>query len=180
MRYWDYWYVFFVKTGRELKALEEAARSFPYEDVKPFLPYVEQLFRKNGAVHKEQQLMFPGYLFVETDIPGNEFQERAAEFVQKSKHVMKLLLDYGSEQASVTDEEREAIQSLWADEVKGIAASKGIIEGDKVIVTEGALVGMEAVIKKIDRHKLRAELEVDFMGQVHRLAVGLEIVRKSV
>jgi transcriptional antiterminator NusG len=178
MRYLDYWYVFFVKTGREMNALEESARSFPSEEVKPFLPYVEQLFRKNGIVAKERQLMFPGYLFVETAIPGCEFQERAAEFVQKSKHVMRLLLDCGSEQASVTDSEREAIQSLWAGEEKGIAASKGVIEGDKVIITEGALVGTEAVIRKIDRHKLRAELEIEFLGQAHRLAVGLEIVGK--
>jgi transcriptional antiterminator NusG len=176
MRYLDYWYVFFVKTGREMNVLEEAARSFSCEEVKPFLPYVEQLFRKSGTVTKERQLMFPGYLFVETAIPGSEFQERAAEFVQKSKHVMRLLLDCGSEQASVTDEEREAIQGLWAGEEKGIAASKGVIEGDKVMITEGSLVGMEGIIKRIDRHKLKAELEVDFLGQTHRLAVGLEIV----
>ena len=162
-----------------MNALEEAARSFPCEEAKPFLPYVEQLFRKNGTVEKERQLMFPGYLFVETAISGSEFQERATEFVQKSKCVMRLLLNRDSEQASVTDEEREAIQRLWAGGEKGIAASKGVIEGDKVIITEGSLVGVEAVIKKIDRHKLRAELEVDFLGQAHRLAVGLEIIRKS-
>jgi transcriptional antiterminator NusG len=178
MRYMDFWYVFFVKTGKEINALEEAARSFPSEEVKPFLPYVENLFRKNGTVKTERHLMFPGYLFVETAIPGSEFQELAAEFVRKSKHVMKLLLNRDSEQASVTDREREAIQSLGVGEEKGIAASKGIIEGDKVIITEGALVGMEAVIRKIDRHKLRAELEIDFMGQGHRIAVGLEVVGK--
>jgi transcriptional antiterminator NusG len=178
MSYMDFWYVFFVRTGREINALEEAARCFPCGEAKPFLPYVEQLFRKNGTVKKEQQLMFPGYLFVETAIPAGEFQERVAEFVQKSKHVIKLLLDGDSEQGSVMDEEREAIQSLWAGEEKGIAASKGVIEGDRVMITEGALVGMEAVIRKIDRHKLRAEIEVEFLGQTNRIVVGLEVVGK--
>jgi len=178
MLYMDFWYVFFVKTGREMVVLEEAARYFLCEEVRPFLPYVENLFRKKGTVKKEQRLMFPGYLFVETAIPRNEFQKRTAEFVKKSKHVMRLLLDCESEQASVTDQEREAIQGLWVGEEKGIAASKGVIEGDKVIITEGSLVGMEAVIRKIDRHKLRAEIEIDFLGQVHRVVVGLEIVLK--
>ena len=47
MYYLDFWYVFFVKTGKEQDALEETARYFPREEIKPFRPYVEHLFRKN-------------------------------------------------------------------------------------------------------------------------------------
>jgi transcriptional antiterminator NusG len=178
--YSDFWHVFFVKTGKEAEALEEVARAFSRDEVKPFLPYVENLFRKNGMAKRERQLMFPGYLFVETSIVGDEFWKRSAKCIQKSESIMRLLLHCNSEQASVTDEERKAIQELWVGDERGIAASQGVIEGDKVAITEGSLVGMEAIIKKIDRHKLKAEVEIDFLGKAHRITVGLEIIKRSI
>ena len=56
--------------------------------------------------------------------------------------------------------------------------SEGIIEGDRIIVTSGPLVGNEGSIRKIDRHKRLAYLEFDMFGQDVKAAVGLEIVEK--
>ena len=56
--------------------------------------------------------------------------------------------------------------------------SVGVIEGDRVIVTEGPLKGHEAQITKIDRHKRAAYLDMRMFGRHKTIKVGLEIVRK--
>lgn len=54
----------------------------------------------------------------------------------------------------------------------------GFIRGDRVFVTLGPLQGRESVIRKIDRHKRRAKIELEFMGDRRIFDVALEIVSK--
>lgn len=56
--------------------------------------------------------------------------------------------------------------------------SKGIIEGERTIVLSGPLKGKEGYIKKIDRHKRKAWLEVELFGRIQNIQLGLEIVSK--
>ena len=56
--------------------------------------------------------------------------------------------------------------------------SVGVIEKDKVKIQEGPLVGMEGLIKKIDRHKRQAVLEMEMFGRKVEMKVGVEIVEK--
>ena len=56
--------------------------------------------------------------------------------------------------------------------------STGHIIGDEIIIASGPLAGTKGIIKKINRHKKEAEIEVDLMGNVTRARVGLEIVSK--
>ena len=58
--------------------------------------------------------------------------------------------------------------------------SEGIIEGAKIIVTRGPLMGKEGYIKKVDRHKRKARLELEMFGRMQEIVVGLEIVEKRV
>lgn len=59
-----------------------------------------------------------------------------------------------------------------------VQMSEGFIEGDRVLVTRGPLKGHELEIKRINRHKREAELEVPILGRTKRIKVGLEIVSK--
>jgi transcriptional antiterminator NusG len=59
-----------------------------------------------------------------------------------------------------------------------IPLSVGVIEGDKVIVKEGPLSGMEGLIKKIDRHKRVAVLNAQMFEQDVDIRIGLEIIEK--
>lgn len=57
--------------------------------------------------------------------------------------------------------------------------SVGIIEGDKIVVTSGPLVGKGGCIKKINRHKHEAIVEMEVMGAVREVRVMLEVVEKK-
>lgn len=71
------------------------------------------------------------------------------------------------------------LNAFAGDERRVVEMSEGIMEGGKVIVLRGPLMGHEAEIKRIDRHRRTAELEIRMLGRVKTIRLGLEIVSKS-
>lgn len=59
-----------------------------------------------------------------------------------------------------------------------IDMSRGIIKDKIPTVTSGPLRGREQLIRKIDRHKRTAEIEIPIDGKKQRVTVGLEIYQK--
>ena len=53
-----------------------------------------------------------------------------------------------------------------------------MIVGDRVTITEGPLAGYESYIKKINRHKMEAVVQIEMMNAPRDVTVGLEIVKK--
>lgn len=60
-----------------------------------------------------------------------------------------------------------------------IGISKGIIKNELIVVTSGPLKGREWLIRKIDRHKRTAQIEIPLAGDKRHITVGLEIYRKE-
>ena len=87
------------------------------------------------------------------------------------------LLKTGEEITPLSKEEVALLMKLGNEEQE-VEMSTGIIEGDKVRIYEGPLQGMEGLIKKIDRHKRMAYLEVEMFGRTVEMKVGLEIVSR--
>lgn len=54
-----------------------------------------------------------------------------------------------------------------------------MIEGDEVVILNGPLMGHVGLIKKIDRHKRLAYLEIEMLGRKKNVKIGLEIVGKK-
>ncbi len=180
MKYFsNYWYVLFVRTGREEKALNEVKDAFQNDEVTSFVPRKENLFRKQGIVIKETHIMFPGYIFIETPLNGNEFSNLLKIRIPKSDSIIRILSDPNKVGLSVPDEERKFFNDLWGNQNHCVEVSSGIIKGEHVIITEGALVGQEGIIKMINRHKLQASIELELFGDIRQVKVGLEIIKKS-
>ena len=57
--------------------------------------------------------------------------------------------------------------------------SQGIIVNGRVIILSGPLVGEESRIRKVDRHKRRAWLQIKLFGKPYTVVVGLEISQKT-
>lgn len=176
MYHWDHWYVFWVKTGQEKKAAVEIKAVFNNEVI-PLQLTVETFFRKKGKVIKEIHYAFPGYVFVATEIKNDEFVLRVKECICKSESVLRLLCYGDDNEASVRKEERMLIECLWQGKTC-IEASMGFIEGDRIVVTEGPLVGLESVIKEIHPRRRQAVVEIELMGGKRQAMVGLEVLEK--
>ena len=59
-----------------------------------------------------------------------------------------------------------------------VESSEGIIEGNKIIITQGPFIGRESLIKNIDRHKRQGVAELRFMGEKMKDTVGVKITER--
>lgn len=166
------WYVIQVPTKKEkevcnrIKGLVD--KSY-YEEC--FVPLAEKIYKKDGLVKKTLRPLFPGYLFMISDDIEKVFLR-----LKKVPYFTKILHE---DYYFVPLEDYEVNSFVnFLDEEKIVTMSVGYIEGAKVFVTSGPLKGQEGKIRKIDRHKRSAMLEMSFMGQITRVNVPLEIVSK--
>ncbi len=166
-------YVVQVIGGRE-----STARSLLYKHASDcmdecFLPIFELMKRKEGEWCRVRELLFPGYLFVRTDNP-----EQLGNRMRAIPVFMRLL---GSNDQFIPLAPYELLWlNTFADADKHLVEmSQGVIEGDRVIVTEGPLKGHEAMIIKINRHKRLAYVDLHMFGRQKTVRIGLEIVRKN-
>ena len=131
----------------------------------------KQKYRGEWQSRKEK--LFPGYLFM--DLEASQV-EPVRQILRKATEHAKVLKT-GDELCPIHAQEEQFLRRLTGD-TTNVAVSVGVIEGDQIIVKEGPLIGMEGMIKRIDRHKRMAVLEVELFNRVSEVKVGLEIVEK--
>jgi transcriptional antiterminator NusG len=172
------WIVLFVETNSEKKLVHTLKDKLNTEEYLPFLPVREMPYKKGGIIFKERKLLFPGYIFIQTEIEANVIANKLRPLLLNIEEVFTIL-HYGENKNDVVLREWE--RSTWErmfDSDFCIRGSVGFIEGDVIRVTSGALVGMEGQIKKINRHKQVAVVELDMMGAAREVKLMLEIIRK--
>lgn len=171
------WFVFHVQTGEEHKACEFLNKLFDKEESAAFVPQVETVIKGSQSIRKELRPMFPGYVFTDSILDERIFVNLAYKYARFSKCIFYLLGNGDINYVKLSEDEKEFLLGFCNDEYI-VQDSKGFIIGDKVFVTSGPLQGRESVIKKINRHKRRAEIELVCFGDLRRVSVALEIVSK--
>lgn len=167
------WYVVQVRTGTEENIRAQCRRKVSPDVLEScFIPYYEEKKRIRGRWITQRKILFPGYIFAAT----REIEKLHMEM----KHVLGLsrLLGTGDEIVPLTQDEEDFLRTLGGEE-HVVPVSEGVIEGTVVKVYAGPLKGMEGSIRKIDRHKRKAWLEIPLFGRVQQVEVGLEIVKKT-
>lgn len=166
------WYVLQVRGGTEERIRAQCQKIIDSGVLEQcFIPYYEEKKRYRGAWHIEQRLLFPGYVFM--------ISQRLTDLCISLKEIigMKKLLGTGEEIVPLTEEETDLLKKMGVHEGP-LEISMGIMENDAVMITEGPLAGMESYIRRIDRHKRKAWLEIEMFGRTIEMEAGLEIVKK--
>ncbi len=167
------WYVVQVFTGTEQSICRQAEKVISTAILpRIFIPYYEEKRHSCGEWKLLQKVLFPGYVFVVTD--------HIEELWLQLKKVIGLtrLIGAGEDIIPLTEEEVDFLLNFGKEE-QIVKMSQGIIENDHVHITDGPLMGMEGSIRKIDRHKRKAWVEVQMFGRKQVVQVGVEIVRKN-
>ena len=137
-----------------------------------FVPRRAMQIKRKGLWERVEKPLFPGYFFVDT-----EDVEALSENVRKIEgfhHILSTEKNF----TPLYGKDADFVEKLYNRE--GLFdISEGYIEGDKIVVTAGPLMGQEGWIKKIDRHKRMAYLEFTMFDQTIRASVGLEIIEKN-
>ena len=176
------WVVLFVRTGHEEKIRDALSEHLNVDENLPFVPHKETPYRRKGIVHRERKILFSGYVFIQTVIEpiliANKLRP-VLEILKGNKHVYSLLCNGNNKNDVIVQEaERRYWEGLF-DENFCIRGSVGFIVGDVTRVTSGPLMGMEGKIKRINRHRREAIVEMRIMGTVREVSLMLEIVEKK-
>lgn len=132
----------------------------------------QQKKRFQGEWHIQERILFPGYVFLITQNP-----EKLVNGLKKVIGLTKLI-GTGDEIVPLVQEEIDLLMKIGTDK-QLVEMSSGIIENDRVQILAGPLMGMEGNIRRIDRHKRTAYLEIEMFGRTVEMKVGLEIIRKE-
>ena len=136
-----------------------------------YLQY-EASYKKQGIRKLINKVLFPGYLFIDTD-----------NIAQVEKQLYKVpeltkVLKVGQTSTPLSQEEQDFIQK-HSNENHIFTMSKGYMTGDYVKIEEGAFAGYYGKLLHIDRHNRYGIMEVTMAGRKIQMEFGLEIVRKE-
>jgi transcriptional antiterminator NusG len=172
------WVILFARTGSEEKLMDILKEKLNADQYLPFVPTKETPYRNKGVVHKLRKPLFPGYVFVQTEMEPSLIADELTVTLKSVKEVYSIL-HYGDNKkdVAVREEERSHWERLFNTDFC-IVGSVGFIEGDTVRIISGALIGLEGQIKKINRHSRQAVVEMVMVGAVREVTLMLEIVEK--
>ncbi len=139
-----------------------------------FVPARELRKKFGGVWRTETQPLFPGYVFVRCgDIQA--FVDCCVTALHHPK-----VLGYEGGYSELTEREAallDAIAGKGNDRVAKL--SEGVIEGGEIRILQGPLMGRQGLIRRIDRHKRLAWVELPIMGRPVTVTLGLAIVVKT-
>lgn len=136
-----------------------------------FAPTYQYLKRYSGKWNLEEDWLFPGYVFIESNLP-NELEKQL-----KRIPTTVVPVRIGGGFNPIYEEER-AILKMLIDENNCIRMSCGIIVDNRLIVEKGPLNNCQTYITRIDRHKRIAELGIELWKEPRRIKAGLEVRAK--
>ncbi|NBH72676.1 hypothetical protein D3Z51_11720 [Clostridiaceae bacterium] len=153
----EIWYLLKCPKGNEAEYVQKYQELTDSKNLQEVVCFeYHRMMRYGGSWHLERRTLLPGCIFL-VGTADIKLKERAVPLIPCESPYLKEL----------------------CQEDNLIAMSKGIIKAGKTIVTNGPLKGRERLIKRIDRHKRTAEIEIFLSGQKEQVTVGLEIYEKQ-
>ena len=161
-------YCLFCQTQRTPQIADIIQRTLGIRCISPKI--TQRCWVKGKEEHRIHDYL-PGYLFLYSEEPIETYRN-----VMRINGVFRRL---GSSEDGyeLTGADREFAHVLYdMDGTLGIL--QGIEEGSRVVLNSSLYHGFEGEITRLDRRKGRAQIEFDFDGQIQRVWVGLDIVKK--
>lgn len=177
----DKWYVIQTVSSEENKVIDYISKYENQTDnegktvVKDcFVPKRELRKKIKGEWRTVTERIFPGYIFMVTDDP-----EKLFYLLKDVPRMTKLLGRDKDGFIELKSSEVDFISRIGNDRKDHtIKMSKiGFDENDKVILS-GDLSTMNGYIKKIDKHRRQAIVEVEMFGRKTEIYAGFEFMKK--
>ena len=169
-----YWYLIFVKEDRKEYVRHLLMSEFSSNVLVPFIPMKDMLLKYSGGIKKERHMLFPGYVFVEWKLSSQEMIDRTNIIISASKDILAFFNYPDTNEIAIREHEKAELLDLFNDD-HCIELSNGIKVDRNIYIQKGPLKGKESILKKVDRHKRRAYIELHFMGMARQITVGLNV-----
>ena len=175
------WYVVQVLSGQEEKACELIKRHVAQAETASgrkvlkecFVPRYQVERKFHGEYKLLERTLFPGYVIAVTT--------QVAELNRILGGVSAFTRILGDEKSFIPLDRTEMtfINSFTTEKHRVIQLSKAVAEGDSARVIEGPLMGCEAWIRKVNRRKGTARVEMTMFGRTITVEIGLAMVTKA-
>ena len=174
------YFVIHTTSGKEEELIERIKSKNYYQDNFDDCFVIKRIVQKKyeGKWHEVIERLFPGYIFIETQNP-------------KIIHTMLNEVEGYSKVVGFRDKDiihYIPLSEIEEDYIKGLAGKNEdhtislseveVLEGKKIRVISGALLGQEGIVKKVDLHKRIAEVEITFLNQPIIIHYGLDIIKR--
>lgn len=168
------WYVARVHEGREEACVRDLRRAVPGELLREcFAPKVRLLQKRQGEWREVERLLYPGYVFALTGDP------RALDARLGGLSAPAYLVGrQGRAYVPLAAAEQAWFQAVL-DSNRVLRASEGVIEDGQLRVRRGPLCGFEGRVRKINRHKALAYVEVDMPEGRTLLRAALAVTSRT-
>ena len=174
------WYAVQVETGREraacalvLRTAEAAGLADAFDEL--FSPGRHTLSKVHGKLVEGLEPLLPGYVIA---VARPDDLDAVAEALRRTPRFARLV-GVGETFAPLSDQEVSWICAFTQRGDRTVEMSEGFVEGGRVVVTSGPLVGKEVLITKVNRRKRTAEVELSICGRKVTTKVGLNLTRKN-
>lgn len=171
------WLVLQTLVGQELRVAERLQRHFlPENEVAR--PRRKLKIRRQGEYLDSEKTLFPGYLFFRGHCDdAAQFEERILRLTRARRELPGMIKILGQGRRPVPIYEHEA-QLIWAmmDATETIDYSQACYENARVRIVGGPLLGREGIIRKLNRRKGRATVEMQLFGSVNHTDLGVEFL----
>lgn len=166
-------YVIQVRVGYERKFIANFYKHCPELESTCILKFPERMLfiRRQGKQLQELQPVFSGYVFIVTETLNEELiaqlkkEDNFIRFLPRTNDVMPLS---GNDLTLI---------KRFTDFGEVLGPSKVYFnENDRIVVTEGPLLGQEGSIIKVDRRKKRAKIQLQFAENTFTIDLSFEVI----
>ena len=165
------WYAVFVATGEEDKV--KARINFRMQSrLRAIVPKRRLKERKDGKWEDKIRTLFPGYILLSGIISDDIY-----DLVRDIPGVIRFLRDKDGP-LQIHKSEIEVISRLTCD-CEIIGYSRVYVTGEKVMVIDGPLYGMEGSIKSIDKRKGRVKVLLNLMNEPRLVELSVALVQSA-
>lgn len=164
------WYALHVKTGAENDVEQFLDYHFDSNECYSIVPKRKLTEVRKSKRYEVIKIFFPGYVLINLDMSTDIYY-----IIRKIPNVYTVLKQDGEYYSRISDEEVNPLLKLLKD-TDLIDYSKIFIENSEVSVNSGPLLGLEGLIRKVDKRRGRAKVALNFMGSEKTVDLGVEIL----
>jgi transcription antitermination factor NusG len=173
------WFVLFVQTHQEQKVAELIQKKLDPERYVVFTPTKDYAYQKNGEISKRKVPWLDGYVFIAATVSEQECKATVKPLVYMDSDIYRLLSNGDATDSVMLSEHDKSIMTAILDENFNIPALEAVIEGDKVKIIDGsALEGFGGRVKRVNKHRQTAVIEIEMLGRIIDCEVMFEYLVK--
>ena len=160
------WCVLQVKGNTELKVLEQLKQKGYHS----LVPRENRLIHTKGAWIQKEYLLFPNYVFIETDYHAEDFYK-----ISNIVGVQKFLGDKRSP-SSLSFIEQEWIKLLSNNNVPLEPTSVQFTEDGNIELLKGVLLNFKSRIKSFNRRQRKAVFEITVCNEIKEITLSIDVI----